>query len=493
MSKLSSEEREALLSDLADMGGAGQAESESQELFCKRFLPVPEHLRAFAPDVALILGERGSGKSELFRAIIESGLLPELASHASGVRLPPPERMIWIKGYPLGADFPDARGLKAFLGGGKPTTSEVQDLWFAYLVRSLRLHLDEQASRDIEPLLSPRGGDLSAVMSAFTQAGQAPLLALDRLDEQLTREDRWVFVGYDELDTLGGTDWYVMGQAITGLIGFWAAYSRRWRKLRVKLFMRTDLFRRNSATMSADLPKLAANRAELSWSDRNLYALLVKRIANSSPRLEQYCRDARIVLKPADPVLGVLPEITRAEDAKPLVDRMVGLYMGANKNKGLAFNWLLDHIRDGQEKGYPRALVRLIEEAAITERNNPKATHSRLLHPTSLRRATEGVSKLQVTQAQAHEWPWIEGLHKRLTGQRVPMKRTQLEGLLKKDWEKSWSTQADVSPPAPDPRNLVRYLVEIGVLRERSQDRLDAPDLYQAGLGLRRKGGVARS
>ena len=128
MSKLSSEEREALLSDLADMGGAGQAESESQELFCKRFLPVPEHLRALAPDVALILGERGSGKSELFRAIIESGLLPELASHASGVRLPPPERMIWIKGYPLGADFPDARGLKAFLGGGKPTISEVQDL-----------------------------------------------------------------------------------------------------------------------------------------------------------------------------------------------------------------------------------------------------------------------------------------------------------------------------------------------------------------------------
>ena len=73
------------------------------------------------------------------------------------------------------------------------------------------------------------------------------------------------------------------------------------------------------------------------------------------------------------------------------------------------------------------------------------------------------------------------------------MKRAQLEGLLKKNWEKSWSTQADVSPPAPDPRNLVRYLVEIGVLRERSQDRLDAPDLYQAGLGLRRKGGVARS
>jgi hypothetical protein len=145
--------------------------------------------------------------------------------------------------------------------------------------------------------------------------------------------------------------------------------------------------------------------------------------------------------------------------------------MGANKNKGLAFNWLLDHVRDGQEKGYPRALVRLIEQAAINEREIPKATHNRLLHPTSLRRAIEGVSKLQVTQARANEWPWIEGLRSRLNSEIVPMKRTELEYLLKKDWEGSWNSQKQVSPPVPDSRGFARYLVEIAVLRERSKDR----------------------
>jgi hypothetical protein len=48
--------------------------------------------------------------------------------------------------------------------------------------------------------------------------------------------------------------------------------------------------------------------------------------------------------------LGWIPEIATAEDAKPLVQRMIGPYMGANQNKGLTFNWLLDHIRDGQDK-----------------------------------------------------------------------------------------------------------------------------------------------
>jgi hypothetical protein len=35
-------------------------------------------------------------------------------------------------------------------------------------------------------------------------------------------------------------------------------------------------------------------------------------------------------------------------------------------------------------------------------------------------------------------------------------------------------------------------LVELGVFRERTSDRIDVPDIYLFGLGLRRKGGVKR-
>ena len=82
MSKLAEVDREELLQALRDMGGAGQAESENPDLFRQRFYPVPEHLRAFSPDVTLIVGERGSGKSELFGAAMRFELLPAAARHA---------------------------------------------------------------------------------------------------------------------------------------------------------------------------------------------------------------------------------------------------------------------------------------------------------------------------------------------------------------------------------------------------------------------------
>jgi len=494
MSKLSDSERELLLRGLSGMGDAGQAESGNADKFREMFHPVPEHARAFATDSTLIIGERGSGKSELFRGAVEFDLLPVIRTFAPGVRLPPLDngKTQWIQAYPLHGGFPDVAGLKRFMGGGTLKSGEVQGLWFAYLIRVLKAHLEQQDTQALADLLNPQGAEISPIMTAFAKAEEATVLALDRLDQKLVAEDRWIFVGYDELDTLGDYDWSVMGETISGLISFWAAYSRRWRRIRAKVFMRTDLFRRNSATLSADLPKLAANRAELYWSDKNLYAMLVKRIANTSEDLLRYCQSAKIPFNDRHPEFGWVPIIDRAEAAQPLVTRLIGLYMGANQNKGLTFNWLLDHIRDGQDKAYPRALVRLIEQAAVNELESPKAGRDHLLHPTSVRRAIDEVSKLQVIQAISNEWPWLEGVKQRIQGESVPMSRRGLENLLRKDWEKAWNKNEAVRPPTDDARNLVNYLVELGILRERGGDRLDAPDLYQSGLGLKRKGGVRR-
>jgi hypothetical protein len=495
MSRIPASEREDLLGALRDLGGAGQAESENPELFPLRFYPVAEHLRAFVPEVTLIVGERGAGKSELFGAVMRFGLLPAAAPYAPGVRLPPLDqsRTTWQAAYPAGAQFPDSAGLNRFLEENHFSPRAAQQLWFAYLVRVLKPHLDEEARAGLQPLFSPQGGDALAVMDAFDKAGQVPLLVLDTLDARLVQADQWHFVGYDELDTLADYDWKTMGAAISGLVSFWASYSRRWRRLRAKIFMRTDLFRRNTSSSSADLPKLASNRVEISWSDRNLYAMLLKRIANSSPALKEYCASSRISFKEEDPRLGWIPDIATAEEARPLIEKMVSPFMGANKNKGLTFNWLLDHIRDGQDKAYPRALVRLVEQAAVNEIQNPKAGYNRLIDPTSLRRAIEKVSEQQVTQAINNEWPWLEGVRERVQGEIVPMTRRQLEDLLSKGWGERWNPHRQIRPPAEDPRALVSYLVELGVTRQRWDGRLDTPDIYQSGLGLKRKGGVRRN
>ena len=337
------QDREELLRALSHMGAAGQAETEAEDSFPKYYLPIQEHARAFDPDVVLIVGDRGSGKSELFRAVFSSGLLPAIARHSPSVAklaLLKPGTTEWRKGFPIGADFPDPSGQRKFFAQDVDFERQEQ-FWFAYLARTLNEDIQKSDATALSVLFKPLGGDVEACLQAFTSCEPKPLLALDALDKRLVEEDRWIFVGYDELDTLGGYDWQVTNSMIRGLISFWASYSRRWQRLRAKLFLRDDFYRRSTEIVGADIAKLAANRAELSWSDRNLYAMLVKRIANSHERLFEICKKAKIKFT-LDKDLGQVPSLTAAEDARPLVNAICQEYMGANRRKGITFRWMLD-------------------------------------------------------------------------------------------------------------------------------------------------------
>jgi energy-coupling factor transporter ATP-binding protein EcfA2 len=486
------EEQLRLLDQLSQMGSQGRAEGESRDRFPRTFHVVPEHVRAFDTDVVLIVGPRGSGKSELFRAVMELGLLPAIGRHATGVRLPPidPKRTRWLPAYPIGAAFPDAGGLRRFLRRvHEPSSQPMLELWFASLCRVVWEHLDAGARRTMTELRTQAGGDPDGMHAAFRRVGNAPVLALDRLDEQLAREDGYVFVGYDELDTLGGVDWETMGAAIQNLVSFWASYARRWRRIRAKVFLRTDLYQRFATAGGADLAKLAANRAEIAWSNRSLYGMVVKRIANASVELQEYCEKARLQFE-RDPELGVVPRLVKAEDAKALVERLVGTYMGAGQKKGLAFRWLLDHIRDGRGHALPRPLVRLVEQAAEQQRNSGRTVRwPRLLDPTSLRRALDVVSQEHVGQS-TNEWPWLPSLTERVRDQQVPWDRRIIDKLIEKHWDAAWSTTG--AAPASSAPEFVDYLIEVGVFRARPGNRVDVPDLFLAGLGLKRKGGVRR-
>jgi hypothetical protein len=193
-----------------------------------------------------------------------------------------------------------------------------------------------------------------------------------------------------------------------------------------------------------------------------------------------------------DEVLGEIPILAKATDAKPFVDRLVSEYMGANKGKGLSFRWILDHLRDGNGHAVPRSLVWLIEFAAEIERDQLRASRGHLLHHVSIRNALDRVSVEYVTQAKTHELRWLEGLATRLQRDReVPWKRREIAKLLTMDFETSWSVSG-ARPPGENSEELLENLVELGVLRARSNDLFDVPDLYLQGLDLRRKGGVAK-
>jgi len=487
------EEQVHLLEAIARMGSAGRAEGEDGNQLPRTFWPVPEHLRAFDPDVVLIVGPRGAGKTELFRAVIEQGLLPAIAAVVPGIRLPPLEanRTRWIAGYPIGTDFPSHFQLQDYVRQSQANDELFVKVWLAYLLRVLKGEIQDP---DLQAIYQPAGGDVAAVIQAFQQSMRQALLALDGLDQRLSNEDRYLFIAYDELDTLVRGESSITRMAVRGLVGLWATHTRRWRRIRSKIFLRTDLYERSAAAGGADFAKLAANRAELTWSDRHLYAMLARRLANADEKLGEYCK-VKVTFE-ENPTLGLLPSSRQSSDFRPLFERMIGPYMGANERKGLTFRWLLDHIRDGRGHALPRPAVRLLEAAAEIQKNGQTLPRwPRLIEPRALRRALDRVSEEHKGSA-LDEWPWLEGLKQRLSAiHEVPWERRDIDRCLQKNWEDSWlypSSTEGIRPPGDSARELVDYLIEVGIFRARSDGRIDVPDLFLAGLGLKRRGGVGR-
>ena len=281
-----------LRTELRDLG-YGQAEGETPDLFGRRLYPIPEHLRALDPNVVLVVGPRGSGKSELFNAFFKHGELGGsiLRYAAKPVRLTTqPASAAWIPAYPAGTEFPDS----AELGRRIESDTQAKTLWHVMLTRRLNNEFHDSVRKQLEPLTAPPAAALGTIFRVYQELPVSLTAVLDLVEKRLQQEDRWIFVGYDELDTLGGSNWDLMARLVRGLVAFWSEYGRRWQRIRAKIFLRSDLFRRHSGMGTADFAKLAANRSELAWSDANLLGMLVKRIANTSAPLADYCRGARI-------------------------------------------------------------------------------------------------------------------------------------------------------------------------------------------------------
>ncbi|MFS8070738.1 MAG: hypothetical protein ACMG6S_30600, partial [Byssovorax sp.] len=232
MASMTLEQRQELLLSLrSDAGQAEHAKGRTAD----NFYPVAEHLRALEPDVVLVVGDRGAGKSLLVSVAADRAMREALVGRKLSLRLPEGEAQ-WKAAYPM-AYGPDQAGLQDFVVRHHDSIkTATQELWFTYLIRVLGELLPAEDTEKFKALVTASGAEIEERYSDFLSAGAAPLVALDNLDKRLVAEDRWVFITYDELDTLYYSDWSAMGALIRGLISFWANYSRRWSRIRPKIF-----------------------------------------------------------------------------------------------------------------------------------------------------------------------------------------------------------------------------------------------------------------
>jgi hypothetical protein len=489
------ESREALVDDLAALATGGAAEMAAQETdtqFFRDHLPITEHQRVLDRDVMLVLGGRGTGKTQLFDALRR--LRDPAALAAGGGRSASPSSPdVCVAGFTQTRtrDCPDSVVLQRCLARDQDKVA--QNLWTGLLAGILiREDLTGESLKQCLPAdtcdaLANRLAAPSEWLSLVDRDIEKVGLGLNRADEALQKAGRYLVVTYDDLDILAARMTHVY-PLIRELLAFWLRNSRRWGHLRCKVFLRTDIFNSDELAFT-DSSKLRPRSVTLRWSPDNLYRLVLKRLLNKpTAKAWRAFLGGRVPqdrLKKLDP-WGTVPS-TEETHHRAFVKRLVGEYMGTDPRRGETYSWFLNHLQDSLGEIAPRSFLKLFELSAARQRSASLPRSDHLLEPQQIVGALAEVSQDRIAELTQEEYPWIKSVARSLRDQTVPMERRDFRRLLKGiNWDKS------SQPPHTDPDRLIDDLLRLGVLRETTDQRIHVPDIYLYGFALKRKGGIRR-
>jgi hypothetical protein len=296
MNQINKQKLLELITEIAPGRATAEHESNDNDRFLKNFLPIPNYRVALEPNILLILGGRGVGKTELFRLLsITSGR--EALVQSLGIRsLPDLIKTSWIAGFgrtgQTDKKLPASDVVERQMN--QANKIEWRSFWVGLILGRLlqqedfkfKKFLVEQIEAETAKILRDELPLLSVWQPIIYQDFERLSFILDKLDEKLIETDEWLFVTYDELDRLVPS-YKDLANPIRELLAFWLDRWRRWERIRPKIFLRTDLFRDDFLSFP-DASKLKAHQVTLEWKHSWLYQLLVKRLANSGFEMTEY-------------------------------------------------------------------------------------------------------------------------------------------------------------------------------------------------------------
>lgn len=486
------DQRAILLADLAMFAGGGVGETpklqDKTTLFLSH-LPIPEHRRVLDRDVLLVLGGRGTGKTQLFRVLRDLDQPTQLvcASHHASSR---GNLDAYVAGYSAESTmFPrhDVIDALSFEDG------QASRFWLGLLLGALLQHanlaraLAAASENAWGRILQSKLREPSSWLDVVRKDLEPVYSSLDAIDEELTQQGRSVIVMYDDLDILAAN----VRQAyplIRGLLDFWLRNVRRWRALRCKVFLRTDIFDAPELAFP-DSSKLRPLSVTLRWNADSLYRLVLKRLLNGDKGgnwqslIGSSIPKAMFVSK--EEPWGIVPA-TKEQEHRAFMQLMIGQYMGAEKRRGDTYQWFLNHLQDSRGDIGPRSFLKLFEQAAVRQLNQGPPESNKLLAPEQVNAALGEVSADRIKEL-GEEYPWIDELAKSLRGKTVPVERPEF-----RRWLRTLRSEAFPEHVGNDKDRLVDYLINLGILRETSDGRIHVPDIYLFGFALKRKGGIRR-
>ena len=329
------------------------------------------HQKAMELDVALVTGMRGAGKTFWCSALQQPGVrrLVGAADPRSALN----ENTEVRTGFGFASAPDNYPGINAF--PRLMRDAEPKAVWRTVLAWHLAPE-DHPLRRNAE------WRDRVAWVEAEPEA-------VDRLfherDAALDRKNEHFLVLFDALDRCAG-DWKDIHRAIRGLLQA-ALDIRSHRRLRVKIFLRSDQMDEARIADFPDASKILSSRVDLDWPRRELYGLLWHVLGNGA-----YGAVFRKFLhgdwKSTGPNGGdtfQMPRELADEDRQQgIFPDIAGPWMGTNRRRGATYTWIPNHLGDTEGRASPRSFLAALKEAARdTDERYPD--HDRALHYDSIK------------------------------------------------------------------------------------------------------------
>lgn len=228
--------------------------------------------------------------------------------------------------------------------------------------------------------------------------------------------------------------------------------------LKIKLFVRNDLFRKITREGFVNLTHVNARRKEIVWDDEDLLAMLCQRIRSNGEVLRR---------------IGV--NTTRASD-KTIFNTMFSHKVYPGRNSQTTWRWMLNQIRDGNWVKAPRNLIDLCimaqEEQLRQERRNSRefAVNVPLIEANAVKKAAARLSAQRIEDTLMAEY-----------GEDV---KTAIKAFRNGKAEHNEESLADLfGVEVAAARLIAKVLSDIGFL-EQTRGIYKVPPLYRPGLNI---------
>ena len=357
--------------------------AEHQQALLETFVETPVVDKALKPDVPLVLGRKGTGKTAAFRRLVER---PDQFTVVVLAPTPLRGQRPWV----LGAD--GFKQVEALLHSLNTDWREFRSLCIA-----IALHTEARAAGHGPPAPDPR---LAAVVglspstelqfvdtieAVLSKPGTGLLAAdwLDRLDRAVPAPTLLLF---DGLDTgFGNTDADRTRRraAIEGLFSFLTDRGEQLRHIRLKIVLREDLWR---SLRFENKNHLFGRSISLKWNDQVDFL--------------------RVVLKQA----------LRSKELVQFLAHRLDRYRDVPIKTAFSRNWVWNRLADGNGDRTPRHLIQLFEEVVSWERkeSRTKPYDRSLIRPRGLIKSLPKVSPRALSALEDEEFPELAALFDRL-------------------------------------------------------------------------------